>query len=155
MANGDEHRDSSGPVRPPAEPRSFESEPETLKLLAEEFSVETERVETGRVRLRVATHEHEETVDVPLTEQRVEVQRVPIGREVDTIPPRRQEGDITIVPVVEEVIVLSRKLVLKEEVHLKLVQSVEQYRERVILHRQEAIVEHIPTNQASVRHESG
>jgi len=97
----------------------------------------------------VVTREREEMVDVPLTQERVEVERVAIDKEVDSIPPRRQEGDTVIVPVVEEVVVVRRKLVLKEEIHLKLVRSTEQHRESVTLRRQEAVVERVPVEQPS------
>jgi uncharacterized protein (TIGR02271 family) len=152
MASGDADDESARPVGAGAEPGRETTTPDTLRLLEEELSVDKDTVETGRVRVRVVTHEHDETVEVPLTARRVEVERVPVGREVDAIPPRRQEGDTTIVPVVEEVVVLSRKLVLKEEIRLKLVESTEQYRESVTLHRQDAVVERIPTEQASAPH---
>ena len=138
----------AGPAEAPADP-------DTLRLVGEEVSFGKERVETGRVRVRVVTREHEETVDVPLTRERVEVERVAIGRDIEAIPPRRQEGDTLVVPVVEEVIVVRRKLVLKEEVRLKLVRSTEQHRENVILRRQEAVIERIPVEQLSTEPGSG
>jgi stress response protein YsnF len=52
----------------------------------------------------------------------VEIGRVPVGRPVDTMPPVRQEGDTTIVPVVEEIIVVGRRLILKEEVRIRRLQ---------------------------------
>ena len=123
--------------------------PDTLRLWEEQVSFDKERVETGRVRVRVVTHEREETVEVPLTTERVEVERVPIGREVEAAPPRRQEGDTTIVPIVEEVVVLQRKLVLREELRFRLVRTTELHRENVVLRRQEAVVERLPTQELS------
>src|SRR5215470_13402237 len=90
-------------------------DPDTLRLYEEGLSVDKSRVETGRVRVRVVTKERQETVEAPLTREHYEIERVPVGREIEAIPPRRQEGDVTVVPVVEEVIVMRRKLVLKEE----------------------------------------
>ena len=136
-------------------PAEAPDDPNTLRLLGEEVSFGKERVETGRVRVRVVTREHEEAVDVPLTRERVEVERVAIGRDIEAIPPRRQEGDTLVVPVVEEVVVVRRKLVLKEEVRLKLVRSTEQHRENVILRRQEAVIERIPVEQLSTEPGSG
>ena len=136
-------------------PTGAAADPDTLRLLGEEVSFGKERVETGRVRVRVVTREHEDAVDVPLTRERVEVERVAIGRDIEAIPPRRQEGDTLVVPVVEEVVVVRRKLVLKEEVRLKLVRSTEQHRENVILRRQEAVIERIPVEQLSTEPGSG
>lgn len=48
----------------------------------------------------------------------VEIRRVKVDREVDHVPKVRVEGDVTIVPVVEEVLVVEKRLVLKEEVHI-------------------------------------
>ena len=152
MAADPDERDAQGANRPePAKPAPAEEarDPNVVRLLEEELSVGRERVETGRVRVKVVTREHEELVDVPLTQERVEVERVAIDKEVDAIPPRRQEGDTVIVPVVEEVMVVRRKLVLKEEIHLKLVRSTEQHRESVTLRRQEAVVERVPVEQPS------
>ena len=115
-----------------------------IRLHAEEVSVVRERVETGRVHVRVVTREHDELVDVPLARDRIEVERVAIGRQVDAIPPTRQDGDTTIVPVVEEIVVVERRLMLKEELHIRRVHTTEQHQERVVLHRQEAVVTRIP-----------
>jgi Domain of unknown function (DUF2382) len=71
------------------------TEPETIKLLAEELSVAQRQIETGRVRVRVATREREELVDMPLARERVVVNRVAVGRQVDTIPAIREEGTST------------------------------------------------------------
>jgi uncharacterized protein (TIGR02271 family) len=122
---------------------------DTLPLWEESVSFDRERVETGRVRVRTLTREFDEAVETPLTRETVEVERVPIGREIEAIPPRRQEGDVIIVPVVEEQIVVQRKLVLKEEIHVRIVRSTEQHREIVRLRRQEAVVERIPGEQSS------
>jgi uncharacterized protein (TIGR02271 family) len=129
--------------------------PQSLRLWAEEVSFDREKVEIGRVRVRVVTREHDETVEIPLTKETVEVERVAIGREIDAMPASRQEGDTLVVPVVEEVIITQRRLVLKEELRLKRVRTTEQHRETVILRRQEAIVERLPAEQPPIEQTSG
>jgi uncharacterized protein (TIGR02271 family) len=94
-------------------------EERVVPLLADRLSVERRRVETGRVIATVTTHHHEQVIKEDLVHEGVEVDRVPIGRTVDAIPPIREEGDTTIIPVVEEVLVVERRLILKEEVHLR------------------------------------
>ena len=148
-ADGRKVQGSKLPENARAVPDAPPSDPGVLRLWEEEVSFDRERVETGRVRVRTITREHEETVEVPLTEEHIEVERVPIGREIEAMPQSRQEGDTTIVPVVEEVVVMRRKLVLKEEVHLRLVRSTEQHRESVTLRRQEAVIERLPAGQTS------
>ncbi|TPG44309.1 DUF2382 domain-containing protein [Roseomonas nepalensis] len=77
------------------------------------------------------------------------VEHVPIGREVSELPVTRQEGNVIIVPVVEEVLVVTKKLVLKEEIHLRFVdseESVEQLTQRRV---QRATVERLVPEQAA------
>jgi stress response protein YsnF len=113
---------------------------EIVPVLAEELSVTKEAVETGRVRLSVVTHTRDELVDELLTDETAEIEHVAIGKPVDSIPEVRQEGDITIVPVVEEEIVVQRRLMLKEEIRIRRVRTTRRHQERVILHRQEAAI---------------
>lgn len=89
-----------------------------IPLLEEALSVGKRRVETGRVLVRVRVEEREQPVELELEREEVEVRRVPVGRPVDAVPETRREGDTLIVPVVEEEVVLTKRLVLREEIHL-------------------------------------
>jgi uncharacterized protein (TIGR02271 family) len=111
-----------------------------LQLFAEDFSVNKETLETGRVRVATRTHEREALIDEDLARERVEIETVPVGRRIDTVPEVRQQGDITIVPVVEEVLFVERRLMLKEEIHIRRVRTSEHHQEKVMLRHQEAIV---------------
>lgn len=122
---------------------------ETVVPLAEERVIIGKRaVEGDRVRVSVTTETVEERVRETLRSRRVEVDRVPIGREVTETPPSRQEGDVLIVPVVEEVLVVERRLMLKEEVHLRLVDGEEVVELPVARRVQRATVERIPAGPA-------
>ena len=63
---------------------------------------------------------------------------VQIDREVDTVPEIRTDGEVTILPVVEERIVVTRGLILKEEIHVSRRRSVETVQIPVSLRRQQA-----------------
>ena len=54
----------------------------------------------------------------PIACERVEIETIPAGRRIDTVPGVRQEGDTTIVPVVEEVLVVERRLMLRAEIRI-------------------------------------
>lgn len=125
-----------------------EREGDPIKLLAEEMSLERQQVESGRVRVNVVTRERPEFVDVPLAREQVVVERVPIDKPIDAIPPIREEGDTFIVPIVEEILVLERRLMLKEELHLKRVHTTERYQQSVTLRHQEAVVTRTPSEVA-------
>lgn len=90
--------------------------PVVLPVIEEQLKVDTQLEETGRVTVRKRVHEHEERVELPLTQQQVQVERVPINQYIDTPPAIRYEGETMIVPVVKEILV--KRLVLVEEVRI-------------------------------------
>lgn len=90
-----------------------------IPVLREELDVAKEIVETGRLKVRTRVGERQETVELPLSREEFTVERVAIGRPVDAPLDVRVEGDVTIVPVHAEEIVVSRRLVLKEELHIR------------------------------------
>ena len=75
-----------------------------------------------------------------LVSETVIVSRKPIGEYVERIPEVRTEGDLTIIPVLEEVLVVEKKLLLKEEIHVRKQATTETITETVPLRRQHAIV---------------
>ena len=116
-----------------------------LQLHVEELSAGVVKRQGDTVRLQVSTTSRDEVVDTVLTHERVEIERIAVGREVQVAPPMRVEGDTTIVSVVEEELVLVRRLILKEEVHFRMVQVREDQRQTVTLRSQDAVVTRIST----------
>jgi stress response protein YsnF len=51
--------------------------------------------------------------------EEVDVERVEINEFVDGPRAVRQEGDVTVIPVMEEVLVVEKRLMLKEEIRLR------------------------------------
>ncbi|WP_448202774.1 YsnF/AvaK domain-containing protein [Azospirillum sp. sgz302134] len=90
-----------------------------IPLHEEVLSVGKRAVERGRVRITTEVREREESVEQDLDSETVEVVRVPVGRPVDSPPEPRQEGDVLIVPVLEEELVVTKRLVLREELHIR------------------------------------
>jgi uncharacterized protein (TIGR02271 family) len=121
-----------------------------IPIFEEELSVAKRVVETARVRVSRVTHTHQQLVDELLHYEKVEVEHVPIDRQVEVMPPIRQEGDVTIIPVVEEVLKVERHLVLREEVHIRRIKNAERYQESITLRRQEAQVTRLPIEQPEV-----
>jgi stress response protein YsnF len=68
---------------------------------------------------------------------------VPIDRVVDVAPAVRTENDVTIVPVVEEVLVVEKRLVLKEELHIRRKAETKPVEVPVTLRKQRAVVERL------------
>lgn len=127
------------------EPRPTDDANEAvLPLLAEEVEVSKQVVETGRVQVTRVTHQHEQLIDELLAVETAEIERTPIGRQVDVMPAIREEGDAIVVPIVEEVLVVERRLFLKEEVRIRRVRSTERHQETVTLRHHEAVVTRVP-----------
>ena len=122
-------------------------------LHAEELSVSRQQIAGDTVQVSIVTREGDGVVDEMLNHERVEIDRVPIGRPVDAIPPVRQEGETTILPVVEEIIVVQRRLILKEEVRIKRLHVSERHQEAVVLRKQEAVITRMEPCSGSERQE--
>ena len=121
-----------------------------IPLLAEEVTVSKQVVETGRVQVSRVTHEREQLIDELLANETVEIDRTPIGRHIDTMPAIRDEGDTLVIPIVEEVLVIERRLLLKEEVRVRRVRSTERHQESVTLRHHEAVVTRLPVEPPAV-----
>lgn len=110
--------------------------------LGEERVVLDKRLEDRqRVRVRSQVETREELVTADLRSEEVTVERVAVNREVQELPEVRQEGDLLIVPVVEEEIVVTKRLVLKEELRIRRRTSIRHVEQAVPARRVEAIVE--------------
>ncbi len=121
-----------------------------LQLHAEEAIVGTRRRQGDTVRVATETHTREHVVDVPLTREILEVELVAINQVVEVAPAIRYEGDITILPVLEEVevVVIERRLILKEEIHVRRRRVTETHRETISLRAQTAIVTRFVAGEA-------
>ena len=115
-----------------------------IPLLAEEVAIAKQVVETGRVQVSRVTHEQEQLIDELLAHETVEIDRTPIGRQIDAMPAVRDEGDTIVIPIVEEVLVIERRLLLKEEVRVRRVRSMERHQESVTLRHHEAVITRLP-----------
>ena len=114
-----------------------------IPLVEEEVRIDKRSIVTGKVRVRTVTDTVEEMARATLEGREIEVVRVPIDREVDVAPAVRTEGDVGIVPVVEEILVVEKRLVLKEELRLQPRKTQETVEVPVTLRKQRAVVERV------------
>ena len=116
----------------------------TIPVHQEELHVGTRTVDTGRgVRVSKSMTERPYQVDEILRHDEINVIHVPIDRIVatDEAPESRQEGETLIIPVLEEVLVIERRLRIKEELHITRVKREEHHSETVFLKAEEVAVE--------------
>jgi len=114
-----------------------------VPVIRETIDVQKRWVQSGRVRITKVVHENEEVVDEPLLREEVEVERVAVNRAVDGPVAIRHEGDVTIVPVLEEVLVVEKRLILKEELHIRRRQVEVSEPQRITLRTEEVTVERV------------
>jgi len=90
----------------------------SIPLVQENLTVAKRSVETGRVRIRTVVDEKLVRVSEQLERDDVTIERVSVNREVTEAPEVREENGVLIVPVLEEVVVVEKRLFLKEELHV-------------------------------------
>ncbi len=112
-----------------------------IPVVKEELDIKKRQVETGRVRVRKVVREYEAVIDEPLEDTQVEVERVAVNTYVEEPAPARREGDTTIIPIHEEVTVVEKRLVLKEEIHITRTHTTRDEPKTVTLRREEAVIE--------------
>jgi uncharacterized protein (TIGR02271 family) len=115
-----------------------------LPLTEERLHVEKRRVGTGTVRVHTKVDVTQELVSQDLEAERVTVKRVPVDRYVEAVPQIRTEGDLTIIPVLEEVLVVETKLLLKEEIHLQRTIETETATQTVPIRKQRVVIDSDP-----------
>ncbi|TJZ79886.1 YsnF/AvaK domain-containing protein [Paracoccus hibiscisoli] len=116
---------------------------QTIPLVEERLTVTKQKRVTDRVRVSTMTETVDSLVPIDFADVEVDVVRVPVERIIDTVPAIVTEGDLTIIPVVEERIVVTRQLVLREEIHIRRTERQETADIPVSIRRQRATIEHL------------
>ena len=116
-----------------------------IPVLHEALLVGRRVVETGRA-LQVEKSVHGESlrVDDSVKRQQLQVERVPCGQMLASgeVPVQRYEGDTLVVPVLEEVLVVEKRLRLKEEIRITAKTETRIASERVTLREEHVDVQH-------------
>lgn len=115
-----------------------------VPVVREEIHVGKRTVDTGRgVRVHKTVDEQPHTIDETLLRDAVDVKRVSIDKIVplSEAPAARQEGDTLIVPILEEVLVIEKRLRIKEEIHITRTQSPQRHTDTVVLRSEQVSIE--------------
>ena len=136
---------------PADEPIRLGDEPTASELiriprLEEQLQVSTRTVETGRVTLTKTVQETPETVTIPLQQEGYIIERIVVNQYVEQPPAPRQEGETTIYPVLKEVLVVQKRLLLVEEIRVSRQQTQTQETQTIPLRRETITIERTPAN---------
>ena len=112
-----------------------------IPVVRETARVTKRAVTRGTVRVSKVVSEHEEIVDTSTVEEEIEIERV--ARDVVLKKPAkpRREGDTLIVPVMEEITVVEKRLILREELYIRRKKVKHPKSEKVRLRREQVNVE--------------
>lgn len=123
--------------------RLKEGETTVIPVIQEEAQVNKHPIERNRLRVTKQVHTQDETIDVPLKQERVQVERIPVEQFVDAAAQPHYEGETLVIPVMEEVLVIEKKLRLKEEIRISKYAEEVPHQETVTLRREEVSVERV------------
>ncbi|MBB2964621.1 DUF2382 domain-containing protein [Methylobacterium sp. R2-1] len=115
-----------------------------LPVVEETAHIEKHLREVGRIRVSTKTETIKNVLRESLHGNVVGVSRLPIDRiiqEGEPVPQTRTEGNVTIIPILEEVLVVEKRLILKEEVHIRETSTNQDVEVPVTLHKQRAVIE--------------
>lgn len=125
-----------------------------IPLVEETPVVSVRQTTTGRVRVSTTTETFTEVVRQDLQGMRADIRRVRVDRMLapgDAVPEPRTEGEVMIIPILEEVIVVEKRLVLREELHISQQITTETIETPVELRRQRAIVERLTADEPELK----
>ena len=115
-----------------------------VPVIREEVQVDKRVVDTGRgVRIHKTVAELPCHIDERLLRDEVEVSHVPVDRIValDEAPATRYEGETLVVPILEEVLVVERRVRIKEELRITRTRREAHHAETVMLKSEQVSVE--------------
>lgn len=116
-----------------------------VPVIEEEVEIDRRLVDTAEVHVRKRVHERTEQVRPTARREEITVEHVPVNRYVESAPETRVEGDVLVVPVLEEVLVVEKRLLLREEVHIRKTFVEERVAPQdVVLRREEVEIERAP-----------
>ena len=125
-----------------------------VPVVEESLALSKRTLDRGAVRVHVTVGEREVVVDEPLAEDHVTVERVAINQPIDKPVRPRVEGDTTVIPVMKEVLLVRKQLMLVEEVRLTKTRVEVRRPQTVTLRTEAAQVERVDGPDAIAPNES-
>ena len=125
-----------------------------IPLIEERLSVSTREIDLGEIDVHKTVESVEETWYEPVIHEEVEVERVRVRRNVAAPEQPHEEGEWLVIPVMEEVIVVQKQLVVVEEIRIRKQPVTEQQEIRETVRRERISVDdrRIPASAARNAH---
>lgn len=113
----------------------------TVPIIEEVATVSKRTVESGHVRVRTVVEESTHDVAAQLAREDIQIERRVVEREVSAAPAPYHEGDLLIIPIVEERAIVETRLFVIEEVVVRRVARFEDVQVPTTLRKMRAVVE--------------
>ncbi|HEX8255551.1 MAG TPA: DUF2382 domain-containing protein [Thermoanaerobaculia bacterium] len=112
-----------------------------IPVVEETAHVSKRAVDRGSVRVSKTVTERVETIDTSTLEDQIEIEHVARNTWLKKPAKPRREGDTLIIPVMEEITVVEKRIMLREELYIRTKQVRKPASEKVRLRREEIRVE--------------
>lgn len=120
---------------------SLSGEKMIVPVLEEEVKITKKVIDTATVHLSKTVDESTETFEIPLSTEEIVVKRIPKNELVDIAPAAsRYEGDVMIIPVLKEVVVTEKRIMLVEEIHVSKLKTEKTETVEVVVRKEEVNV---------------
>lgn len=131
----------------------FESsrDEDVLQVVEEDMTVGKKLLERSRVRVNKRVETYEEIVDVPIVHERFRVEHIPINQVIEgDVPIERDEGEIHIIPIIEEIVTTEARLWFREEVYISKQRRYDTLSSEVTLRRELAEFERVSYDESQL-----
>lgn len=92
---------------------------QVIPVIEEFVTLHQEVVTTGKVQIKKTVTQEQAFVNLPITNEFYDIERVPVHETRDTPPPPlRYEGDVMIIPVTKEITVIQKRYEVIEELRI-------------------------------------
>ncbi len=120
-----------------------------LPVIEESLEVTKEEIDQGGFRITKRVEMRDEVVDELLRSDNVQIERRAVNTAIaeGAVPGIRHEGDTLIVPVIEEMLITVKRLVLVEEVRITRTQSTERKSQTYTLRKEHIEVERLAAEE--------
>ncbi len=122
-----------------------------IPMLEERLVPGKRPIDLGELRILKHVDHVEDSVSQSVTRDDVTVERVPINRPLDAPVSSRTEGEVLVIPVMEEVLIVQKRLMLKEELRITRRQVVEDQVVRETVRHERLVVEDATTYGAHIQ----
>jgi uncharacterized protein (TIGR02271 family) len=88
-------------------------------VVEENLKVDKKITEKGKVKISKSVKEESEIINLPTVNEEVKIERFSRNQIIDKLPEAvRYEGNTMIIPVLQEITVIEKKILLVEEIHI-------------------------------------